>query len=219
MTKLQTHLKSKWYVYALIIFCAILLYLLLKPDKPVPSNRYELEQVNQKYNAVQDSFAEVKKREEIEQKVIITQDRDMRALRTTNEDLVTKLNISAVVSTRLAKEIKDIQPEDTSVYAQKVDALIAENQNIIQLNRQYVGANDSLSRLVDQQKATYEKRINDQVTLNSQMRQQAAESNAGYNKLSKDYEKTGKRLSTQKVITKSLVVVALVETAVIILKK
>lgn len=215
----MTHLKKYWFTYLLAIAVAILLFMLLNPGKPVVSNKYEQDVLNQRYKDLRDSMHEVNRRDSIQTKVIISQDSAIRYIRSANEATRKKLDKSKSNSQRLAKEIKQAQPEDTSMYAKKVDSLIAENQNLIWLNDQYVEEVQSLNKKVDEQKATYEEKVNDKVKLIADMGRAAAQSNTAYNKLSVQNDKTGKRLTTQKVITKSLVVVVLVETAIIILKK
>lgn len=216
---IKTHLKKYWFTYLLAIAVAILLFMLLNPGKPVVSNKYEQDVLNQRYKDLRDSMHEVNRRDSIQTKVIISQDSAIRSIRSANEATRKKLDKSKSNSQRLAKEIKQAQPEDTSMYAKKVDSLIAENQNLIWLNDQYVEEVQSLNKKVDEQKATYEEKVNDKVKLIADMGRAAAQSNTAYNKLSVQNDKTGKRLTTQKVITKSLVVVVLVETAIIILKK
>lgn len=219
MNKLTDHLRRHWMTYLLIIAVIILLYMLLAPGKPVESHRTEADNLNKEYKDLRDSLSEGKKRDIIQQKVIISQDSAIRSIRANNEVTRRELDKTKVVAQRLAKEIKQIQPEDTSEYAHKVDDLIAENQNLIWLNDQYVTAVDSLNKVVDEQKAVYEKRINDKVTLINDMSKGLDNSHTAYNNLNKDNLKLGKRLATSNVVSKSLVVVVLVETAIIVFKK
>lgn len=128
------------------------------------------------------------------------------------------LKKSKTILRGLAKEIKAIQPEDTSVYSHKVNDLIAENENLIWLNDQYVKHVDSLNTIVDQQKATYEQRINDHIALNSQMRSLIDDGKTAYNSLHKDYEKVSKSLKREKLKTKVAAIIGLAAIGFIIAK-
>lgn len=205
----MTHLKKYWLTYVLIVTVGILLYFLLFGNKPIESHRTEADNLNKEYKALRDRLTEASIRDKMQAIVIITQDSAIRSIRAANEVTRRELDKSKTISQRLAREIKDIQPEDTSVYAHKVDELINENKNLIWLNDQYVAAVDSLNIVVDKQKATYETRISDKVNLISDMSKAADKSITAYNGLHKDYEKVSKSLKREKLKTKGAALIAL----------
>jgi hypothetical protein len=205
----MTHLKKYWLTYLFAIAVAILLYMLLSGNKPVESHRYEQEQLGKQYKTLQDSLVAESIRDKMRAIVIITQDSTIRSIRASNEVTRRELDKTKTVAQRLAIEIKAIQPEDTSVYAHKVNELIVENENLIWLNDQYVAAVDSLNIVVDHQKATYEQRITDQVALNSQMRTFIDSGKSAYEGLAADYKKVSKQLSREKLKTKGAALIAL----------
>lgn len=206
---MKQHLKKYWLTYMFAIAVAILLYMLLSGNKPVESHRYEQEQLGKQYKALLDTNIAIAKRESMLVRANASQDSALRSIRANNELTRRELDKSKAVSQKLAKEIKEIQPEDTSVYAHKVNELIAENENLIWLNDQYVVAVDSLNVIVDKQKATYEQRIKDQVALNAQMRSLIDNGKSAYEGLNKDYAKVSKQISREKLKTKGAALIAL----------
>lgn len=216
---LTDYLKTHWFAYVLGITVIILIYFLLSGNKPIESHKTESDNLSKEYKELRDSMAEAKRRDFIQQKVIISQDSAIRSIRSNNEVTRKELDKTKIVAQRLAKEIKFTQPEDTSVYAHKVDSLVSKNQDLIELNDQYVTAVDSLNKIVDQQKSTYEQRINDQVALVNSMSKAATNCNTAYNGLNADYSKLGKQVRREKVKTKVAALIALAETAIIIFKK
>jgi biopolymer transport protein ExbB/TolQ len=206
---MMIHLKKYWLTYLLAIAVAILLYFLLFGNKPIESHRTEADQLNKDYKALQDSLTAASIRDKMQAIVIITQDSSIRAIRQANEATRRELDKSKSNSQRLASEIKSIQPEDTSVYAHKVDELITENKNLIWLNDQYVAAVDSLNIVVDKQKSTYEQRLTDKASLINDMSKAAEKNITAYNGLNKDYERVSKSLKREKLKTKGAALIAL----------
>lgn len=214
----MTHLKKYWLTYVLIITVGILLYFLLSGNKPIESHRTEADNLNKEYKALQDSLTAASIRDKMQAIVIITQDSAIRSIRSANEATRRELDKSKANSQRLAREVVDLRPEDTSVYAHKVDELIQENKNLIWLNDQYVSAVDSLNIVVDKQKAVYETRITDKVALINDMSKAADKSITAYNGLHKDYEKVSKSLKREKLKTKVAAIIGLAAIGFIIAK-
>lgn len=215
---MKKHLKKYWFTYLLGIAVIILLYFLLSGNKPIESHRTESDNLNKEYKELQDSLRSASIRDKLQAIVIITQDSAIRSIRANNEVTRRELDKTKSVARQLAKEIKEIQPEDTSAYAKKVGDLIQENENLIWLNDQYVAAVDSLNIVVDQQKATYEQRLSDKATLINDMSKAADKNITAYNSLNKDYEKLGKSLKREKLKTKVAAVIGLAALGFLIAK-
>lgn len=202
-------MKKNIFIIVLLLAVAILGWMFFSGWGRTKVDTTQTEQLKNEYAALQDSLASHQTRDALKVSVIISQDSTIRAIRAGNEVTRKELDKTKTVARQLAKEIKELQPEDTSVYAHKVDSLVSQNQNLIWLNDQYVDAVDSLNKVVDQQKATYEQRISDQVALNSQMRTFIDQGKTAYDGLAKDNKSLVKQVRREKIKTKVAAGIAL----------
>ncbi len=195
-------MKKNITIIILLLLIAILGWMFFSGWGRTKVDTTQTEQLKKDYAALQDTIVQKDKREHTLVRATISQDSALRSIRASSEVTRRELDKTKTVALRLAKEIKELQPEDTSVYAKKVDELITENQNLIWLNDQYVEAVDSLNKVVDQQKATYEQRIATQVALNGQMRTFIDNGKTAYEGLTKDNKSLVKQVRREKLKTK-----------------
>lgn len=119
---------------------------------------------------------------------------------------------------RLSVELKAYERKDTSEFGMKVDSLIAEVSNLTYLLNEYQHYSDSLTKMVDLQKTTYESLKVQQIFLHTQLRGSYDLVNSKYTVLFNDYEDRGKSLKREKLKSKIAALLALVATGLLIVK-
>lgn len=206
---MKDHLKKYWWGYLLAAAVIFLLYLLLSGNKPVESHRYEYDTVKKQFNAAQDSLNEFKRVDAINRRVIIVTDSAKRSTVAALEVTRKELGKSRSLANRLASEVKAMQPEDTSVFAHKVDSLTEQVGNLSFLledaNKQY----DSISRINVTQQAIYEQMLADRAKAINEINTAYKGQNTAYEGLSKDYKSLSKQIAREKLKTKGAALIAL----------
>lgn len=215
----KEHIKRYWFTYLLIAIILYMLYLLLSVPKPIQAHDTENAKLKNENKVLTDSLAEFRKRDAVNSKVIIQTDSALRSTRSNLEVSRKELTKTRTKADRLAEEVKTLQPEDTSLYAHKVDSLVEQVHTYAFLLDDAVKQYDSLNILYDQQKITYEKMLTDRAGIINQIQIANKNVTAAYDGLYKDYGKVSKRLRLEQVKTKVTAVVAVAEAVLLLLKK
>lgn len=203
------HFRKHWMTYLLIIAVIILLWALLTGNKPIESHRTEAEALKKENTVLLAKLAEDDHKFSIDQRVIISQDSTIREIRNNQSVTRKELDKTKAIANRLSREVKDLQPEDTSLYAHKVDSLIEHTEDLTYLVHEYEGLTDSLNTEVDKQKAKYEEVISDKVKINELLRTSYDKVKVSYDGLYTDYGKLSKQLKREKFKTKAAALIAL----------
>ncbi len=218
MNKFTEHMRRHWLTYLLIIAVAILLYMLLSGNKPIDSHRTEAEMLKKKNSELLAKLTASDYKDAIDRQVIVNQDSTIRSLRTDQSVTRKELDKTRAVANRLSREVRELQPEDTSLYAHKVDSLAFQTEELTTLIHEYEGAVDSLNIVVDQQKSKYEEMISDKVKINSELRTSYTTLNNSYEGLFKDYGKVSKQVKREKLKTKIAGLIGLVAIGFMVAK-
>jgi len=212
------HFRKHWLTYLLIIAVGILLYMLLSGNKPVESHRTEAELLKKENTALQIKLAEADRKDIIDRNVIVSQDSTIRTVRTVITVTTKELDKTKAIANRLSREVRELQPEDTSLYAHKVDSLAQQTEDLTVLVHDYEGTVDSLSSLYDQQKITYEKMLDDKVKINQLLRDSYDKVSGAYDGLYTDYGKLSKQVKREKLKTKIAGIIGLAAIGFLIAK-
>lgn len=207
--KVVEHLHKHWMTYLLIIAVIILLWALLTGNKPIESHRTEAEQLKKENTELMAKLAEADRKDKIDRQVIISQDSAIRDLRTTQSVTRHELDKTKTVAQRLAQQVRDLQPEDTSLYAHKVDSLAQQTDDLAEQVVKYEGQVDSLNTLYTEQKITYEKMIDDKVKINELLRTSYDKVKVSYDGLYNDYGKLSKQVKRERFKTKAAALIGL----------
>jgi chromosome segregation ATPase len=205
---MKVHLQKYWFTYLLAAVAIFLLILLLSGNKPIDSHASEAAALKKENAELSDRISREQKVHDSLHAEIRQKDSAVAALRvqqkvTANELVKTKGKVQ-----NLADEVKELSRLDTTYLARKADSLQQYTRDLIMLNDAYVEFTDSLNSLVDRNKADYERLISDKDKLFNQVnaaRERCAEDYAG---LKKDYDKLGKKLKRNKLLTKVTAVLA-----------
>ncbi len=212
------HIRKHWMTYLLIIAVAILLYMLLSGNKPIESHRTEAERLQKENTVLLAKLDEADHKDRIDRQVITSQDSAIRSLRTDQSVTRKELDKTKAIANRLSREVKELQPEDTSLYAHKVDSLIDHTEDLTYLVHEYEGLTDSLNAEVDKQKAKYEQIIDDKVKINELLRTSYDKAKTSYDGLYNDYGKLSKQVKREKFKTKAAAIIGLAAIGFMIAK-
>lgn len=206
--KVIQHFKTHWVAYLFGAALILMLYLLLSGNKPVESHRVEYDERDKVWRLTQDSLNEYKMRDALQARVIIQTDSAKRQTIAALEVTRRELGKSRSLANRLAAEVQAMQPEDTSVFAHKVDSLTNEVSNLSFLlddaSKQY----DSLSKINATQQATYDQMLADRAKVINEINTAYTKEHSSYEGLYKDYKSLSKKLAREKFKTKSAAVIA-----------
>lgn len=205
---MKAHLNKYWQTYLLIAVSAYLLYLLLSGNKPEGYNRAEYDERDKVWRLTQDSLRVYMKRDTLQARVIIQTNSAKLQTAAALEVTRRELGKSRSLANRLAAEVQAMQPEDTSVFAHKVDSLTNEVSNLSFLlddaSKQY----DSLSKLNTTQQAAYDQMLADRAKVINEINTAYTKEHSSYEGLYKDYKSLSKKLAREKFKTKSAAVIA-----------
>lgn len=216
--KVVEHLHKHWKNYLLVIAAAIIVYLILNGNKGVDTHRTEASINDKDYKAVHDILKESDKQHAIDVRAIIVLGANLRAK---NEEAAAtrhELDKTKAVANRLSREVRELQPEDTSLYAHKVDSLAQQTDDLAEQVVKYEGQVDSLNTLYTEQKITYEKMIDDKVKINELLRTSYDKVKVSYDGLYTDYGKLSKQVKRERFKTKAAALIALAAVGFLIAK-
>jgi len=205
---MKVHLQKYWFTYLLAAVAIFLLILLLSGNKPIDSHASEAAALKKENAELSDRISREQKVHDSLHAEIRHKDSAVSALRiqqTVKDQQIRKAKGQVLA---LADDVRELQRNDTSELARKADSLQQYTRDLIMLNDAYVEFTDSLNSLVDRNKADYERLISDKDKLFNQVnaaRDRCVEDYAG---LKKDYDKLGKKLKRNKLLTKVTAVLA-----------
>lgn len=187
--------------------------------KPTDSHQDDYSEVVAERDSVIARERAGKRREDSLNLSIRQQDTIIMDLKAETEVNRIQLDRSKIQASRLATELQAYKREkDTSEYGRKVDSLIAEVTNLTYLLNEYQHYSDSLTKLVDLQKGTYENLLSEKGQLYSKLRGSYDQVYNKYTVLFSDYTDRGKSLKREKLKGKIAALLALVATGLLIVK-
>jgi hypothetical protein len=124
----------------------------------------------------------------------------------------------AATATRLAKEVKELTRNDTTVLGRRCDSLAEASQNFAFLYEQYKEYGDSLTIKMDSQNEDYVQALEERRKLYNELKQKHDALLSAYTTLFHDYSKSLKTIKRERLKTKIAALLAMVAGAAAALK-
>lgn len=207
---------KNWFIGALVIAVAILIYLLLSNSKEPDTHAtdHAIVQADNKIIIAQRD-AGLRKIDSLE-KSIVKRDTIIAELKSQLSFTRRDLDKSTAKAVQLAREIKQLK--DTSAFGRRCDSLASEALNFAWLYEQYKAHSDSLSIVIDKNSEDYVKAFEVRRKMYDDLYIKYEQLYRLYNVLFKDHQQAGKKLRREKLKTKVAALLGLVGAGVIIFK-
>lgn len=193
----------KWIAISLGVAVLILLFLLFWQNSKLNDHKAGFDE--QKKRA--DSAMVIAKRSDAKvdtmNKTLYQTRSERDSLTVQLSDTKTKLKHVVAKNMNLADQVKIAKSlKDTALYIVSCDSLVEENKNLYFVLNDYSVVVDSLMGVNNRSAAISDSIAAERAALNSYLRQSFNQSDSAYRALYKDYNKTVKKLKTQRVLTK-----------------